>query len=158
MAQQVKDLALPLLWCGFNPWPRNFHMLWVQLTPLPPKKDIRDNLNFLYKLWAVISGIPWEYWVAREQSNIRQLFGYFRRFSQNSPKYYYSFYAGKETGIQKLSNMLREVIALVRAGVEFQLRHSLKNIFAIQAELMSHFAYSNYYQHSHSCSDVSWFA
>ena len=20
VAQQVKDLALPLLWCGFNPW------------------------------------------------------------------------------------------------------------------------------------------
>ena len=32
MAQQLKDLVLSLqhlgllLWCRFNPWPRNFHM------------------------------------------------------------------------------------------------------------------------------------
>ena len=32
---QVKDWMLSLqwhgllLWCGFNPWPRSFHMLWV---------------------------------------------------------------------------------------------------------------------------------
>ena len=25
MAQQVKDLALPLLWHRFDPWPGNFH-------------------------------------------------------------------------------------------------------------------------------------
>ena len=36
MAQQVKDLALsllwlrPLLWCGFNPWPWDFHMPQAQ--------------------------------------------------------------------------------------------------------------------------------
>ena len=36
VAQQVKDLALSLqqlallLWCGFNPWPVNFHMPWAQ--------------------------------------------------------------------------------------------------------------------------------
>ena len=35
--QWVKDLALPQLWhrlqlsLEFNPWPRNFHMLWMQL-------------------------------------------------------------------------------------------------------------------------------
>ena len=34
--QQVKDLVLPQLWhrlqmqLGFDPWPGNFHMLWVQ--------------------------------------------------------------------------------------------------------------------------------
>ena len=34
-SQWVKDPALSLqwlgllLWCGFDPWPRNFHMLWV---------------------------------------------------------------------------------------------------------------------------------
>ena len=22
--------ALPLLWCGFNPWPGDFYMPWVQ--------------------------------------------------------------------------------------------------------------------------------
>ena len=30
MAQWVKDLLLSLLWCGFNPWPRNFHMPQAQ--------------------------------------------------------------------------------------------------------------------------------
>ena len=40
VALQVKDLALSLLWLrlllwhGFDPWPRNFHMPWV----LPKKK------------------------------------------------------------------------------------------------------------------------
>lgn len=35
MAQQVKNLALSLLWlglllwCGFHPWPRNVHVLRV---------------------------------------------------------------------------------------------------------------------------------
>ena len=35
MTQQVKDLVLPLLWLKsllwyeFDPWPRNFHMLWT---------------------------------------------------------------------------------------------------------------------------------
>ena len=33
--QQVKNLVLPQLWCrsqlqpGFDPWPRNFHIVWV---------------------------------------------------------------------------------------------------------------------------------
>ena len=34
--QWVKDLVLLQLWLGFRPWPRNFHMLWVQ--PLGKKK------------------------------------------------------------------------------------------------------------------------
>ena len=29
MVQQVKDWLGSLLCCGFNPWPRNFCMLWV---------------------------------------------------------------------------------------------------------------------------------
>ena len=42
LAQWVKDLALSLLWlwlqlwCRFDPWPRNFCLLWV----LPKKKII----------------------------------------------------------------------------------------------------------------------
>ena len=32
-AQKVKDPALSLQWLGFNPWPGNFGMPWVQ-----PKK------------------------------------------------------------------------------------------------------------------------
>ena len=34
VAQQVKDLALSLLWCRFDPWPGNFHMPWAW-----PKKE-----------------------------------------------------------------------------------------------------------------------
>ena len=36
MAQQIKDPALSLLWLGllvwrgFDPWPRNFHMPWAE--------------------------------------------------------------------------------------------------------------------------------
>ena len=30
MAQWVKDPVMSLLWCGFDPWPRNFHMPEVQ--------------------------------------------------------------------------------------------------------------------------------
>ena len=26
----LKDLALLQLWLRFNPWPRNFHILWVR--------------------------------------------------------------------------------------------------------------------------------
>ena len=29
VAQQGKDPALSLLWCQFDPWPGNFHMLWA---------------------------------------------------------------------------------------------------------------------------------
>ena len=38
VAEQVKDLVWSLLWRGFNPWPRNFHMLWAQ-----PKERRRDR-------------------------------------------------------------------------------------------------------------------
>ena len=34
---QVKDPALSLQWYGFDPWPRNFHMPWVQ--PKTKKKS-----------------------------------------------------------------------------------------------------------------------
>ena len=30
VTQWAKDLALSLLWYGFDPWPRNFRMSWVQ--------------------------------------------------------------------------------------------------------------------------------
>ena len=26
---EVKDPALSLLWCRFDPWPKNFSMLWA---------------------------------------------------------------------------------------------------------------------------------
>ena len=37
MVQQVKDLVVLLLWHGFDPWLRNFHMPWVR-----PKKYVPD--------------------------------------------------------------------------------------------------------------------
>ena len=30
MIQQIKGPELSLLWCGFDPWPGNFCMPWVQ--------------------------------------------------------------------------------------------------------------------------------
>lgn len=45
LAWQVKDLALSVqqpgsfLWCGFNPWPMNFYMLWAW----PKKQTIKQN-------------------------------------------------------------------------------------------------------------------
>ena len=47
MAQKVKDLVLSLLWlelqlwCGFSPWPWNFHMLGVK-----QKKKKKKILHF----------------------------------------------------------------------------------------------------------------
>ena len=40
MVQQVKDLAWLLLCHGFNPWPRNFCMSWIQ-----PKKKKKEDLS-----------------------------------------------------------------------------------------------------------------
>ena len=37
-AQWVKDLALPKLWLGLDPWLKNFHMPWVW-----PKKKKRER-------------------------------------------------------------------------------------------------------------------
>ena len=36
--QRVRDLALSLLWCGFDPWPGNFRMPQAQ-----PKKRRREE-------------------------------------------------------------------------------------------------------------------
>ena len=47
----VKDLALSLqqagslLWHGFNPWPRNFHM--PQMRPKKKKKKKKKSVVFL---------------------------------------------------------------------------------------------------------------
>ena len=46
----VKDLVLLQLWCRlqlplrFNPWPRNFHVLWVWLKKKKKKKKRNINL------------------------------------------------------------------------------------------------------------------
>ena len=47
----VKDLVSPLLWLRsllwrrFEPWPGNFHMLWVQPIKLPTKSPNTSVLN-----------------------------------------------------------------------------------------------------------------
>ena len=54
MAQQVKDLALPLqwlgslLWCGLEPWPGNFHLL--QVWPKEKKMTCPDPLRVVTSL------------------------------------------------------------------------------------------------------------
>ena len=51
VAQQVKDLALSLpwfrllLWHRFDPWPGNFHMLWLQ-----PKKKKKKKKKIGFKI------------------------------------------------------------------------------------------------------------
>ena len=40
----VKDLALSLLQLGFDPWPENFHMPWMQ--PKKKKKKKKEFLSF----------------------------------------------------------------------------------------------------------------
>ena len=54
MAERVKDLMSlqwprSLLWCGFDPWPGNFHMLWEQPT-LPPQNKQTNKQNFSLNL------------------------------------------------------------------------------------------------------------
>ena len=43
MAQQVKDPALSLLWCGFDPWPGKF--CTPENMPPPQKKREREIQN-----------------------------------------------------------------------------------------------------------------
>ena len=53
MVQWVQDLALSLqhlgllLWHGFNPWPRNFHMPQMQPSHPPLKKKTELRINML---------------------------------------------------------------------------------------------------------------
>ena len=37
-------LALPL-WSGFSPWPRNFHILWVQPNVYTQNKDTNPHIR-----------------------------------------------------------------------------------------------------------------
>ena len=57
VAQWVKDLALLLLWHGFDPWPRNVCMLWVW-----PKTTYKQCPGLLKLAWqGFLSGekIAW---------------------------------------------------------------------------------------------------
>ena len=51
MAQQVKDPALSLqglellLWYSFDPWPRNFHMLWAWAKKKKKEKERKGQTN-----------------------------------------------------------------------------------------------------------------
>ena len=47
MAQQVRDLALSLLWHRFSSWPANFHMPWVQTKRKGEKKKKKKEASFL---------------------------------------------------------------------------------------------------------------
>ena len=43
VAQQVKDLALSLLWRRFHPWPRNFHMLLACAMSMSKKQTNKQK-------------------------------------------------------------------------------------------------------------------
>ena len=44
VVQYLKDLALSLLRCGFDPWPENFHTPWAWLKR---KKKVAHSFSFL---------------------------------------------------------------------------------------------------------------
>ena len=54
VAQWVKDPALSLqwlwllLWHGFDPWPRNFHMPWAQPKKNLNYKDFKKDVVYIY--------------------------------------------------------------------------------------------------------------
>ena len=47
----VKDLVLSLLWLGFNPWPRNFHRLWVK--PNQANRNLLSLAKYLHSCLEV---------------------------------------------------------------------------------------------------------
>ena len=59
MAQQVKDLVLSLqqlgllLWRGFDPWPRNFHILQEGERKKKKKKNVTLPLTSLGQLFQL---------------------------------------------------------------------------------------------------------
>ena len=61
VARRVKDLALSLLWCGFDPWPGNLPMPWAwpkrnnkQQKPNQNKQKKKKNEGNLSKEWALV--------------------------------------------------------------------------------------------------------
>ena len=54
MAEWVKDLELlqlwhrSKLWLGFDPWPRNFHVPWVQPKKKEKKKEKKVLIRTIY--------------------------------------------------------------------------------------------------------------
>ena len=45
VTQQVKDMALSLLWQGSDPWPENFHMPWPSCPPSSGQKETDGQAN-----------------------------------------------------------------------------------------------------------------
>ena len=74
MAQWVKDLALSLLWfrlllwCQFDSWPRNFHMLWTQLKKKKKKKKKKGEIYHVSKYRCQVDSI--HIWDAGERSEL----------------------------------------------------------------------------------------
>ena len=50
VAQWVKNLALSLLWLGFDPWPRNFHLLksWPNINK---KLGVASDFSQIISFW-----------------------------------------------------------------------------------------------------------
>ena len=51
MSQWVKDAALSLLWCGFDPWPGNIHMPQVC-----QKREEIILVSHNYRKWSITLG------------------------------------------------------------------------------------------------------
>ena len=58
MVQQVRDPALPQL--GFDPWPGNFHLLWVWPKKVPPKTKQNRKTLLVYGDWLRFLTLLWE--------------------------------------------------------------------------------------------------
>lgn len=50
VARQVKGPVLSLLWCGLDPWPGNFCMLWAWPTSPPTPENTKTNVPFCFPL------------------------------------------------------------------------------------------------------------
>ena len=59
--QQVKHLTLSLLWLGFNPWPRNFHIPWVGQRKTIKKKK-KKTKKWSSHCGTTRSAASWEPW------------------------------------------------------------------------------------------------
>ena len=60
MAQWVGDPVSSLLWCGFDTWPRNFHMSWVQ-----PKKRKFYSVSHVLKSYNPMINLHCENYILK---------------------------------------------------------------------------------------------
>ena len=80
VVQQVKDPALSLLWLRFEPWPGNFHMLWVH----PKKKKKKKKKKKRKKEECAASNWFFSHFLLHlNRTNIPKILPFFRPWTQN---------------------------------------------------------------------------